>query len=1065
MEWKRVMLFATVYLGFNGAYAAPFVLSEDVVFPPNEQGKYTGGLHGSKPVINKISATGNYYFGEDLTIDFADLNTYQFADKDLDTDNSIQNFNWYCFKDAAVVLIPELITMKASESEMFLNQLLREDKASILNNQINGSFNKLAFNSGIANNLECQNIGFAILPETLTGYPDRKNSLLIVPDASFSGAIDVEGKPSYTRREEYSLPVNLTTPLVDTSANPFAFPAYPINNPNNFPTTGFKGAVFRINTINNATIEDNQRYTWEIFQLNNELESNTDLATVDSSGNVLLTKEPQFPTVIRVKATLTEPELEANLGRKFGYMYDFQVKTWFDPGLPMPDYYPPKVNSLILSGQLSEGSVLNVSYTYDNNGDTSQGGQNNSVYSFGTKGNTATSVLTSTALAGTAGSMQVGVNNFQLPALQAEQINKVLEISVMAKNKSGIIGNIETIDTSMSYEDGARVSESLLRLRQIVIADNDAIYHLPTSGFPTTGFLGAKFKFLLTNEGDPSDFEFTADQPWVDVQTTPGVVDFIGTKIGNGAPTADARDVVITATHKKTGDTWSYNFSLNRWYLHNQSYQGDLAAANGLEYNLNVLKTECLKEGEGSKPFKSKYIEKDGLRNYGEGKTLADEWFSGLNAGSVNGLYNTYTQYVGKPLFYASQSYRAIGGPYVYPSLDEDMIIVAQGLLNISKYTDIFYNSEFIRTGVMYQGIGCTIHYIPEPDYAFVPSAPEIRNLTWGGIFDIGETSSISYDFLSDNSTENRTVYSYGLKGETNEAVLNSSMLAGSPPVMGENSFDLPPFTAEQVNTVLEVSLLPVDGNNRKGDIVTLDSSMKQSNPGVLLYRTLLPFVGATANGFTFNNPTDHTLNVTSDFPSTGFIGATFTINLPSSEKVSDYTWSSNKTWADATTNPGTVRFIGTPPALSFVTLQIKATHKINGKTRMYTTTIRNWFASGDENIATFDDANNVCTSVGWSLPTMSQVTNDPVNGVFRTPGTLISEWGAIDSMAYPIDDLVGVDGIAGNGITDEFFSEAWVKNDVPENPKQGFNFGKNGILGVGVINKQEMGVICTKKL
>ncbi|MGP8336612.1 invasin, partial [Serratia sp. CY43514] len=77
----------------------------------------------------------------------------------------------------------------------------------------------------------------------------------------------------------------------------------------------------------------------------------------------------------------------------------------------------------------------------------------------------------------------------------------------------------------------------------------------PTAGFPTTGFVGAKFKLVLRN-ADVADFTWTSNQPWVSVNN--GEVSF--TAKGNG------QTVTITGTAKNGGGTIAYTFRLQRWF-------------------------------------------------------------------------------------------------------------------------------------------------------------------------------------------------------------------------------------------------------------------------------------------------------------------------------------------------------------------------------------------------------------------------------------------------------------------------------------------------------------------
>ncbi|MBU4681868.1 LysM peptidoglycan-binding domain-containing protein [Cedecea davisae] len=77
----------------------------------------------------------------------------------------------------------------------------------------------------------------------------------------------------------------------------------------------------------------------------------------------------------------------------------------------------------------------------------------------------------------------------------------------------------------------------------------------PDAGFPTIGFIGAKFS-LVPSSGSATDYTWSADAPWVTVND--GVVSFTG---------VGSRDkVTITGTPKGDGDEITWSFSLTSWF-------------------------------------------------------------------------------------------------------------------------------------------------------------------------------------------------------------------------------------------------------------------------------------------------------------------------------------------------------------------------------------------------------------------------------------------------------------------------------------------------------------------
>ncbi|OLF57968.1 hypothetical protein BTN33_17335, partial [Aeromonas veronii] len=125
-------------------------------------------------------------------------------------------------------------------------------------------------------------------------------------------------------------------------------------------------------------------------------------------------------------------------------------------------------------------------------------------------------------------------------------------------------------------------------------------------------------------------------------------------------------------------------------------------------------------------------------------------------------------------------------------------------------------------------------------------------------------------------------------------------------------------------------------------------------------------------------------------FPTTGFTGATFTLNV--SGAASDYVWtSSDPSWAPVD-DAGKVSFTSQGNA-SPVT--ITATPTMGGNPLTYTFTIGSWFTNNGEKMGYLSEVSAFCRSVGLTLPTLAEVTlGERQRGV----GSLWSEWGALGS-------------------------------------------------------------------
>ncbi|MFT2799006.1 Ig-like domain-containing protein, partial [Serratia sp. N21D137] len=134
--------------------------------------------------------------------------------------------------------------------------------------------------------------------------------------------------------------------------------------------------------------------------------------------------------------------------------------------------------------------------------------------------------------------------------------------------------------------------------------------------------------------------------------------------------------------------------------------------------------------------------------------------------------------------------------------------------------------------------------------------------------------------------------------------------------------------------------------------------------------------------------------DVTSNFPTTGFIGANFQLQFNGNNpNIGDYTWTSSQPWVTVG-GTGKVSFDGIPTS-STKSVTITATPVLGGKDRVtYTFTVNNWFTP-TESTRSFDESMNKCFSQGSILPTRNILTDGmDVRGV----GSLYGEWGNLGS-------------------------------------------------------------------
>ncbi|WP_370547695.1 inverse autotransporter beta domain-containing protein [Edwardsiella tarda] len=147
---------------------------------------------------------------------------------------------------------------------------------------------------------------------------------------------------------------------------------------------------------------------------------------------------------------------------------------------------------------------------------------------------------------------------------------------------------------------------------------------------------------------------------------------------------------------------------------------------------------------------------------------------------------------------------------------------------------------------------------------------------------------------------------------------------------------------------------------------------------------------------------------VNEGFPSTGFIGAKFQLQINNdTARNSAYTWSSSAPGWVSISPTGEVQLTAEPATRQPVTLT--ATAKDGGDTLTYHFDIRDWFISaGAWNYMSADDADAWCSTQGngYQVPSYTRVTNTTFNlsPGYRDIGGLWTEWGAMAS--YPASGL-----------------------------------------------------------
>ncbi|MGL4487256.1 MAG: Ig-like domain-containing protein, partial [Yersinia sp. (in: enterobacteria)] len=229
--------------------------------------------------------------------------------------------------------------------------------------------------------------------------------------------------------------------------------------------------------------------------------------------------------------------------------------------------------------------------------------------------------------------------------------------------------------------------------------------------------------------------------------------------------------------------------------------------------------------------------------------------------------------------------------------------------------------------------------------------------------------------------------------------------------------------------SLVTLTLKDVNNNLVSGQIVTFDSSLANSTVGTVsdngdgTYTASLTGTAPGAASITAQvggnpfavAPASVTLNAFSDvlvngtnfglndgFPTTGFTGAEFTLNVTGSP--TDYNWtSSNPSWVSVDSN-GKVSFTAEGNSTP---VTITASLKTGGGNLTYPFTVTSWFINNGNTELNFSSASSFCTTQVTQLPSRLQLVNVSTLGTIGTReaggDVLWSEWGDLRVANYPL--------------------------------------------------------------
>ncbi|KAL1506461.1 hypothetical protein ABEB36_005824 [Hypothenemus hampei] len=147
----------------------------------------------------------------------------------------------------------------------------------------------------------------------------------------------------------------------------------------------------------------------------------------------------------------------------------------------------------------------------------------------------------------------------------------------------------------------------------------------------------------------------------------------------------------------------------------------------------------------------------------------------------------------------------------------------------------------------------------------------------------------------------------------------------------------------------------------------------------------------------------NHTFNVESGFPTIGFKGAEFKINIRKGLPDEKLNFSSNRNWVKVN-NDGIVTIIEQPDTRK-TDASITVTSESDNGVLTYSFSLDYWFVNAGTKKYTISSAEKYCDDIGLSLPPYKLVTNAKLTKVGkRDLGTLWGEWGNLKAYGWSTD-------------------------------------------------------------
>ncbi|MGL5757773.1 inverse autotransporter beta domain-containing protein, partial [Plesiomonas sp.] len=643
----------------------------------------------------------------------------------------------------------------------------------------------------------------------------------------------------------------------------------------------------------------------------------------------------------------------------------------------------PQITELTITGTLEIGKSIDGTYKWD-----ARGGEptDKSNFLWGVKGdNTATELEN-----GKGADIQISET---VPTLKLDEpsiyAGKVVELSVQAENGLNIKGNIATIDSSVSDEEGNGTDGGTPEGEVINPDGKPLIRNLTMTGQLE---LGQVLNASYTWDPQTGDKQDKSQYQWGHL-----VYDF---HEGLNPPET------VVESQKVPEHTLDINDIGHVMSLYVQAKNG--LGMTGNDAMVNSAPEDAVIDPNGPPVITNLVI--NGDLTVGKHLSAIYRWYPQTGDRTDKSLYQWG---------YDTDDTESLGTPTTITTSGRIAGHRALNAADIGKVIELSVKAQNARN-VQGNTLTAQSNGVVGVDPSIIPA---INNLRISGVLDVNNTLKGTYEFDSQGGDDNdKSHFEWGYKGTTASFSAKNEVPARN--TVGDYKLD-----PEHLGKVIQLSVKPINGLGVEGTPKKVDSAMSQANgndidmanPDGKVYDPTLSQVYVQGTVYP----------ITAGFPRSGFKNAFFrfqTVGIGSNTYNYNryYTWTTDKSWAtvDNSMNIAEVTFTG-EPAFGDGKLTIRGIPKPGGvhPEVTYEINIVDWFANGGSQTYTVNDATyaTACSDIGlppeytgFSYTKFTDASPQSSSNPRRADGPLTSAWGYLVNYpnagwenygSYPVDE------------------------------------------------------------